>query len=303
MRNPSENSFLHDPLVVAVILTCNQKEDTIRCLRSFRFVEYPRLEIVLVDNASTDDTREAVNQEFPNVHVIYSRSNVGVAGGRNLGIAYARDHFAYDYCFYCDNDTVVAKDVLGPLVAALEADPTIGIAAPKLYIMHEENRLDSAGGSNISFWTGQTGRRGYGEIDRGQYDGLAIPACVPAGIAMARRKVIEKCGGFDSQFNPYGPEDLDFSLRVKEEGYSFRYVPKSIVYHKGNKTGFGGYNAEYAALKGQNLRKFLKRHASTLQWYCFHLLLPLLGLRTIFREVTKGNFKAPFQLARGYWRK
>ena len=60
----------------------------------------------------------------------------------------------------------------------------------------------------------------------------------------------------------------------KEHGFSFRYVPASIVYHKGNKTGFGAYNSEYAALKGRNLRKFLKRHSSPFQWYCFHLLLP-----------------------------
>ena len=293
---------MQDPLVVAVILTRNQKADTLRCLSSFQSVDYSRLELVLVDNASMDGTHEAVRNEFPHVHVVYNGTNAGVAGGRNIGIAYARQHFVYDYLLYIDNDTVVTGNFLRPLVAALEANPRVGIAAPKLYIMDKERRLDSAGGSRINFWTGKTDRRGTGEVDRGQYDGPDVPACVPTGIALARRRVIELCGGFDPSFNPYGPEDLDFSLRARAHGFSFQYVPTSIIYHKGNKTGFGVYDSEYAALKGRNLRKFVKRHATTLQWYGFNLLLPLLGLRTACRELIKGNLKAPLQLIRGYLR-
>lgn len=293
---------MRDPLVIAVILTRNQKADTLRCLRSFQSVDYSRLEIVLVDNGSTDGTHQAVSQEFPSVHVVYSTTNAGVAGGRNIGIAHAGRNFAYDYLLYNDNDTVVTHDFLRPLVAALEANPQIGIAAPKLYVMGEEGRLDSAGGSVINFWTGKTRRRGSGEIDRGQYDGAHMPDCVPTGIALTRRSVIERCGGFDPTFNPYGPEDLDFSLRARAQGFSFRYVPASVIYHKGNKTGFGAYNPEYAALKGRNLRKFVKRHATTLQWYGFNLFLPFLGMRTACRELTRGNVKAPLQLIRGYLR-
>jgi GT2 family glycosyltransferase len=163
--------------------------------------------------------------------------------------------------------------------------------------------LDSSGGSNVNFWTGSTGRRGYGEIDRGQYDTPDTPECIPAGIALARRNVIEAGGGFNSEFNPYGPEDLDFSLRAKELGFSFCYVPGSVIYHKGNKTGFSTYTSEYAALKGRNLRRFMKRHATPLQYFCFNALLPLLALRTLVRETTKGNLKVPFQLLRGYCRR
>ena len=290
-----------DPLVVVIILTWNQRDDTVRCLRSFQTVNYPRLEIVLVDNASNDGTAESVFEEFPSVHVVRNPTNAGVAGGRNVGIEYATHHFAYNYLFYIDNDTIVTRNFLRPLVDTMEADQNIGIAAPKLYIMNEERILDSAGGSNVNFYTGSTGRRGHGEIDRGQYDGPDTPACVPSGIALARRAVIEKCGGFNAEFNPYGPEDLDFSFRAKEYGFSFRYVAASVIYHKGNKTGFGAYTSEYAALKGRNLRKFMKRHATSYQWLCFNALLPLLALRTVIREMVRGNAKAPLHLLRGYW--
>jgi hypothetical protein len=291
-----------EPLVVALVLTWNQKEDTLRCLRSFQSVDYRKLEVVLVDNGSNDGTRESVNNEFPSVHVVSNPFNSGVAGGRNIGIDYANRHFAYDYLLYIDNDTLVTRDFIHPLVEALETNASIGIAAPKLYTLDEEGVLDSAGGANVNFWTGSTGRRGYGEIDRGQYDTPDTPPCVPAGIALVRRAVIDKCGGFDTEFNPYGPEDLDFSLRAKAHGFTFRYVPASVIYHKGNKTGFNTYTPEYAAIKGRNLRRFMKRHATKFQWFCFNGLLPLLALRTIVREIARGNAKAPFQLLARYWR-
>jgi GT2 family glycosyltransferase len=291
-----------DPLVVALILTWNQKDDTIRCLRSFQTVDYPKLEIVLVDNASNDRTADSVSEEFPNVHVVRNLTNAGVAGGRNIGIEFAERHFTYDYLLYIDNDTIVTRNFLRPLVNAMQADRNIGIASPKLYILNEDGVLDSAGGSNVNFCTGSARSRGHGEIDQGQYDGLETPACIPGGIALARRNVIEKCGGFNAEFNPYGPEDLDFSLRTRELGFSFRYVPEAVIYHKGNKTGFGAYTSEYAALKGRNLRKFMKRHATRYQWICFNALLPLLAFRTMVREIARGNAKAPLHLLRAYWR-
>ena len=288
-------------MVVVVILTLNQKEDTLACLSSFQSVSYPNIRIVLVDNASTDGTCEAVRASFPNVHLVRSPMNAGVAGGRNLGLEYAAQHFPYQYAFYIDNDTAVDAHFLEPLVAALEADARAGIAAPKLLMMERSNVLDSAGGSHINFWIGQTNRRGYGTVDRGQYDGPEVEPCVPAGIALARRAVIDACGGFDPAFNPYGPEDLDFSLRARNAGFSFRYVPTSIVYHKGNKTGFGGYTPEYALIKGRNLRKFMKRHATTWQRLFFNAILPFVAVGILIRQAARGNPKAPLQLIRGYW--
>ena len=290
------------PRVIAIILTWNQKEDTLRCLRSFRVVEYPNLLVILVDNGSNDGTRRAVKEEFPEVQIIANPVNAGVAGGRNIGIDFARKHLAYDYLLFIDNDTVVTRDFLRTLVQALEANPSAGIATPKVHLLDNDGIIDNAGGGLVNFYTGRTFPRGHGEVDRGQYDGLETPPCFPAGISLVRRAVIEKCQGFDLAFNPYGPEDLDFSLRAKAHGFTFRFVPKALVYHRGTKSGFKGYSPEYAAIKGRNLRRFMKRHATWYQWLCFNALLPVLGLRTIAREIARGNVKAPFHLIRGYWR-
>lgn len=291
------------PKVAAIVLTWNQQDDTLRCLRSFQAVTYPQLEIVLVDNGSEDGTAEAVRAEFPNVRLIVRPENEGAARGRNRGIDYANENLAYDYLLFLDNDTEVAPDFLSLLVEDLEQHPQAGFGSPKIYQMGTDNVLDDAGGCDVNFYTGSTAKRGGGEVDRGQYDIPEDPGRIPAGCVLVRRAVIEKCEGFDTDFDPFGFEDLDFTLRARRHGYTYRFVPDAHIAHKGNRSGFTGYDARFAAVKGQNLRRFVHRHATTFQWFCFNALLPLLGMRTLLREALRGNIKAPLHLIRGYLRK
>ncbi|MEJ2320291.1 MAG: glycosyltransferase family 2 protein, partial [Gemmatimonadales bacterium] len=161
--------------------------------------------------------------------------------------------------------------------------------------------IDDGGGCRVNFYTGSTQRVGSGDVDRGQYDRPAAPGAVPnTGCLLVSREVVEACKGFDTGLDPFGFEDLDFSLRAMRKGYAFRFVPESLVHHKGNMTGFGGYTAEYAKLKGRNLRRFLARHATPWQRLCFHALLPALALRTIVREVLRGNARAPLRMMVAY---
>lgn len=291
------------PNVVAVILTWNQKPDTLRCLRSFQAVTYPQLEIVLVDNGSEDGTAEAVRAEFPCVRLVVRPENEGAAQGRNRGIDYANENLAYDYLLFLDNDTDVAPDFLSLLVEDLEQHPQAGFGSPKIYQMGKDKVLDDAGGCDVNFYTGSTAKRGYGEFDHGQYDIPEDPSRIPAGCALVRRAVIEKCEGFDTAYDPFGLEDLDFSLRARRHGFTYRFVPDAQIDHKGNRSGFTGYDARFAAVKGQNLRRFVHRHATPFQRFCFSALLPVLGLRTVVREALRGNFAAPFHLIRAYLRK
>jgi GT2 family glycosyltransferase len=291
---------VNEPFVVVVILTHNQKEYTLQCLRSFRGIEYSNVKLILVDNGSNDGTEEAVKAEFPGIYLVKSSENKGAAGGKNLGIKYANSNFDYDYLLTIDNDTIVEKNFLRPLVEALEAHPEAGLASPKLHQIGQKNVICSAGGSNVNFYTGSTRSRGHGQRDYGQYDDCETPNCIPNGIVLIRPEVILQCAGFDEAFNPYGPEDLDFAFRAKAAGFSFRFVPGSLVYHKGTKTGFYAYTPAYAAIKGRNLKLFVKRHSTACQRICFHILLPFLGVRTLIREILNGNLLAPLYFVRGF---
>jgi len=292
---------MDSPLVAIVILTCNQKQVTLDCLNSFTDCPYPNKQILLVDNGSDDGVKDAVNLQFPNVIVLRNEKNLGASGGRNTGIKYARKNLDFTYIMFMDNDIVVQPDFLSKLVYGLESceDPTVEIASPLLYQMGTEKLIDCAGGAKLNFYTGSTQTRGHGEQDTGQYDADHFPACVPTTVLM-HRNALDCAGKFDVSFDPYGYEDLDMVLRANPERNPFLFVPDAVVHHLGSKTGFSGYTAEYTRMKGQNMKRFLKRHATSFQWFCFNLLLPVLSVKTIARELRRGNVKAVFSLAKGF---
>jgi SAM-dependent methyltransferase len=165
--------------------------------------------------------------------------------------------------------------------------------------MHDRQRLNDAGGARINFMLWRIKPVGYGEIDRGQYD--KVVDCISCGGAMmVRADVFLQLGGFDTLFDPFGPEDLDFSLRLKESGYISRYIPLAVAYHEVSHTYGRGYSEEYARNKSRHWRTFMHRHASMGQKLGFFLLgAPYLALWTILREGRRGNLGAIRGLVRG----
>ena len=99
------------PRVLVIVLCHNGVELTLACLESLRRVEYERADVLIVDNASTDGTPEAVRTRFPEVTVVEAGANLGFAAGNNVGLRYALDH-GYDYALLLNNDTEVAPDFL-----------------------------------------------------------------------------------------------------------------------------------------------------------------------------------------------
>lgn len=289
------------PPVVLVILTCNQTGVTLQCMASLARCDYPNIQIVLVDNGSDDDVKSVVNKDYPEVSVLRNEENLGAAGGRNTGIEYVKQNVDFDYIMFMDNDIVVQPDFLTKLVLGLEncEDTRVEIASPLLYQMGTKNTIDCAGGAQLNFYTGSTQTRGHGEEDVGQYDHDLYPKCVPTTVLMNRR-ALERAVEFDVSFDPYGYEDLDMVLRANPDRSPYLFVPKAVVHHLGSKTGFSGYTAEYTRMKGQNMRRFFKRHSTSFQWICFNLLLPFLSVKTVVRELRKGNVKAIFSLAKGF---
>ncbi len=291
------------PLVVAVILSCNQKKVTLDCLASFSTSDYPNIQIILVDNGSTDNVAEEVQQRFPGVVVLRNKVNIGAAGGRNTGIDHARDHFDFKYVLFIDNDVVVRPDFLTKLVTGLQScsNPLVEIASPLVYQLGTEKTIDSAGGAMLNFYTGSTQTRGHGEEDHGQYDFDRFPPCVPTTAVLMHRCALDRARHFDISFDPYGYEDQDMVLRANPDRNPYLFVPEAVIYHLGSKTGFSGYTADYTRMKGQNMRRFFKRHATSFQWFCFTILLPFLSIKTIARELRRGNVKTILNLARGFF--
>jgi len=286
--------------VAVVILTCNQREVTLRCLSSFEDVDQGGIGIFVWDNGSTDGTKETIEERFPDVAVRRSAQNLGAAGGRNAGAKTAKELWDPKFLLFLDNDTVVTKGFIQDLRTPFRESSGIGISTPKILQLDDPERVDVAGGCRVQFHLGQTPTIGHGEIDQGQYDEKCD--CVPGSTTiLVKRDVFELIDGFDTDYDPYGLEDIDFSLRVREAGYRCLYVPDAVIYHEGTQTfEEGEYSRDYARQKAKNWYRFVQKHANPFEKAAFWLVgVPLRLLSAALREVRRGNVGAVAGLVSG----
>ena len=281
------------------MLSHNKHDAVLRCLESVRGLRYRPREVICVDNASRDGSAEAVAAAFPEVHLLRSPVNLGAAGGRNLGIRAAGERFGYQYALFLDDDTVADEWLADELIAALEADPASAIATPKAYRPGRNEVFASAGGLQVRLGRGSITDIGAGAPDGGQFDrSVTVDAC--DGFAMlVRRDALERTGGFDDAYNPYGWEEVDFSLRVRAGGATIRYAPTAICWHAGGTPGRGARLAEYERGKAANYLRLMRRHATPAQWLGFVAVLPLRGLRLVAARVRDGDWRILLAHARG----
>jgi GT2 family glycosyltransferase len=268
-------------LLVVVVLSFNKRDHVLRCLHSVRRLEYQPREVIVVDNGSSDGSPQAIELAHPEVHLLRSPVNLGAAGGRNLGLAWARDRFPYSYLLFLDDDSTVDPRLAGELVAAMRSDPKIGLATPKAYRSEARDTFASAGGMRVRLGRGSIKDIGAGVSDVGQFDrSRPVDSCVGFAV-LARREALEQCGGFDERYNPYGWEEVDLSLRIREAGYIIQYVPSAVCWHAGGTPGRGHRVARYERAKISNYARLMWRHATPWDWLGFAAVLPLQSARLL----------------------
>jgi GT2 family glycosyltransferase len=165
--------------------------------------------------------------------------------------------------------------------------------------MHDHSLINDGGGARISFVFWRVKPVGFGEPDRGQYD--VERACISCGGAMmVRSDVFQQLNGFDPLFGPFGPEDLDFSLRLQKAGYRAMYIPKAVGYHQVSHTYGEGYSEDYARHKSRHWLLFMRRHANIWQKIAFYFFgAPILAIKVFIREARRGNLRAIRGLVEG----
>ena len=285
--------------IVVIILTYNQKGKTLECLATLlRGGDMP-FKVLVWDNGSQDETLVAVNHTFPEVLFHYSETNLGVAGGRNAAARMAIRELGASHLLFLDNDILVEPGFVRALYEPIEKDLQIGQTQAKLRFMHDLSLINDGGGARISFVFWRVKPVGFGEQDQGQYD--AARPCISCGGAMlVRSDVFQQLHGFDPLFGPFGPEDLDFSLRLQKAGYKAMYIPKAVGYHQVSHTFGEGYSEEYARHKSRHWLLFMRRHASLWQKIAFYLFgAPVLAVQVFIREARRGNLRAIRGLLQG----
>jgi GT2 family glycosyltransferase len=181
-------------------------------------------EIIVVDNASTDESAAEVEQAFPEVRVVRSAVNLGFGEGNNIGVQWATGR----YLAFLNPDTVVERGWLDTLITALEDNPAAGLATPKILLLDDPDHINTCG--NDVHFTGLALCRGLGLHRTALAEAAEVGAISGAAFAI-RRDLFESLGGFDGRFFLY-MEDTDLSWRARMAGYRCLYAPGSVVYHQ-----------------------------------------------------------------------
>jgi GT2 family glycosyltransferase len=224
------------PVVFAILVAFNQREETVATLRSLLGSEYPSLHAIVVDNGSTDDTVDFLVNAFAEVIVLANGRNLGFAEGCNVGMRRALVGGA-EFVLLLNSDVVLAPDTLAILVDAAQSDPRIGIAGPKVYRWDTPTILQSAGG--IIDWTEvRSVLIGDGEQDLGQYDASREVDFVSGSALLARRAVLEQVGLMDPRYFMYY-EEVDWCWRTGCAGFRVVCIPRARVWHKDRTSSAG----------------------------------------------------------------
>lgn len=269
--------------VSVIIVNWNGERFLERCLDALMNQTIKPHEIILVDNASSDESLEIVRR-FPLVRLIALDHNSGFARGNNLAINMASDES--EWIALINPDAFADPYWLEALLASVESNPEFDMFGSKLVNAANPMLLDGAG--DVYHMSGLVWRRGYGkpvsEVTNKECE--VFSPC--AAAALYRRSALRKSGGFDESYFCY-VEDVDLGFRLRLAGYRCLYVPQSVVHHVGSGTT-GGQDSDFALYHGHRnlVWTYVKNMPSTLLW----LLLPLhvlLNLVSVIWFVLKGR--------------
>lgn len=262
----------------------------------------PGAEIVVADNASTDDSVALVKRDFPTVRIVVLDRNYGFAGGYDKALG----QVDAEYFLLLNSDVEVTPGWLEPLLSFMEQNPAAVACQPKILACNDKTSFEYAGASG-----GFIDRYGYPycrgrlfdtvERDNGQYDDVCRVFWATGAAMMVRSSVFRSAGGFDERFFAH-MEEVDLCWRMAARGGEIYVVPQSRVYHVGG-----------ATLNKSNPRKtFLNFRNNLLMLYknlpqdelcrvmCVRALLDYVAAFKFLLAGGWGDFKAVLQARREY---
>ncbi|GAB4455960.1 MAG: glycosyltransferase family 2 protein [Anaerolineae bacterium] len=245
-----------DPLLSVIIPHYNGAHHLPPCFNALRAQSYRRLEVILVDNGSTDESVALTRRDFPEVKVIELGRNLGLTGAINRGIQQATGEVLVPL----NNDTEAAPGWAAALVDRLNAFPDAGMVASKMLLFSERHKIHSAGDGFGS--DGIPINRGVWQPDTGQFDADTYIFGGCGGAVAYRRDMLADIGMFEEALFMY-LEDVDLNWRAQLAGYRVVFAPRAVVYHHLSATG-GGVIASYYT--GRNTLWVLARDVPGVVW-------------------------------------
>jgi GT2 family glycosyltransferase len=240
------------PPASVVVVSYNTAAHIERCIRSILDLDYPEVEIIVVDNASTDSSAELIAREFPQVELVPLPDNKGFAGGASVGLYMASGEIVATV----NPDVTLDRGWMRAMAAALDREE-VGIVGSRI-LYPDGVTLQHAGGM-VHYPLATTSHVGRGERDEGQYN-LSRPVSFVTGAALAMRRDVGKhLGFFDEEFFPVYYEDVDLCWRADREGLSTVYEPSAVAYHEETVTLDRG-GSRYYGFYHANRYRFVMKH-------------------------------------------
>ncbi len=275
-----------------IIVNYKTQKLTLQTLTSVYKAQVPRgkLEVILVDNGSNDDTPAVVRTKFPQVKVIEAATNLGFAGGNNLGLRRAKGR----YQLLLNSDTLVEPETLVKMIEFMDAHPRVGLSTCRVELA--SGRIDPASHRGFPMpWAALTYYSGleklfpksrlFAQYHQGWKDlKTSHEIDTPVGaFFMIRREALRQVGLLDEMFFMYG-EDIDLAFRIKQAGWQIMYAPITKITHLKGASGINKSvkdirikttKAFFEAMKLFYRKHYAKRYFFALKWLVF------LGIDTI----------------------
>lgn len=292
----SEKEKNDNKTVSIIIPTLNRAKEVVDCIDSVSKSDYPKMEIIVVDNASTDDTVVKIERKFlqgdNRIKLIKSKVNFGAGGGRNKGAEKAKG----EYLLFVDSDNVIDRSMISELVKFMESHKKCGMAGP-LMLFKKDPNIIWLYYADINMYTSKAEYKGTGEKNAGQYDEVIEVGHLP-NCFMVRKSEFRKVDGFDERYLIMY-EDADLAEKIKKKLRKKVFVySRAVTYHDvplpdSSVDGkFGFKTAERAYLTARNRIFFMRKNASLLQFLSFFFIFnPLIFLYYEIKLLQSLKFK------------
>jgi len=268
-NDPITTSF---PKVSVIVVTYNSEKYISECINSILKSQYPRFEIIVVDNSSSDNTLEILRKHDGKIKLIESDKNVGFAEGNNIGIRNSNG----EIIVMINPDAYVTENSIKEMILPLLQNEKIMVTGPKIFYP-DTKKIQSAGGMLKK--NALPYHLGYGEEDSYHYDYPREVDYVTGAAMSIKKQLFEITGLFDSIYKPVYFEETDKCFRARKLGYKVLFVPTSIVYHYESTTltalsknflkHFHSSRFKYI-YKNYSFREFLNFIPCELKWFLIH---------------------------------
>lgn len=291
----------NSPLVSIIVLNFNGKEYLKDCFESLERLRYPkdRYEVILGDNASTDDSVEYIQKNFTRVRIVQFDQNYGFCKSNNLCAREANG----EYLVFLNNDTFVEEDWLANFVQGVLSESDILSCACKILFPHlKDGRVVNAAGG-IIFPSGGGLYEGWMDDDSPRYDEQKYTGFGCGAGVLVQKKFFLETGGFD-EYYLYSGEEMDLGWRIWLAGSKVLYVPSARMYHYMSRTGSRGKGIRMTPsmefLVNRNNLYFLLKNFEALTAVKGLLFFIARSFGKIAYALLHGNLRIPLTIGRAY---